>query len=379
MSESSPLSKTLSRPLEEPVLPQSPGRFARRWITSGKTVDKLLKRIASISKTMVSKKAVQKRSLSAPLAALAALSCLAISDLAQASNEFPPSTIGVVTVSRETRSLPTTREGSVSFVEGGYNTTTFSSFSVGQAASGALLTGSSTTVEMGYFEFDSDIIPAILTSASLQLFLPLDGLSGSAPTSTQSVEIRATDFNRLSSPGVYPDETPPFFFGDEVFARATVTTAEAGSMIVFHFNQAGLDYLKNAEGLGNPSVKLVTLIVPNNWPDLTPDNPTNNTIGGGVFVNTANLSPSLQPRLIINQIPDPATLDLTVQMNGIHPQINFVPAAGLNHQVQYSETLAPDSWISLPGAPHNTGSINDTEANLPTKRFYRVKLEAPAP
>ncbi len=54
--------------------------------------------------------------------------------------------------------------------------------------------------------------------------------------------------------------------------------------------------------------------------------------------------------------------------------ISFTPVAGKTHTVEFRPALGtgPD-WQALPGAPHNSGSVTDT--NTAPQRFYRIRVQ----
>jgi len=53
--------------------------------------------------------------------------------------------------------------------------------------------------------------------------------------------------------------------------------------------------------------------------------------------------------------------------------ISFPTQVGKNYTVEFRTDLSPNtSWQSLPGAPHNSGSI--TETNLTIQRYYRLRI-----
>lgn len=62
-------------------------------------------------------------------------------------------------------------------------------------------------------------------------------------------------------------------------------------------------------------------------------------------------------------------LDVT-QQNG-NCCIMFRPVTNLNHEVQFTTNL-PGGWTNLPGEPHNSGSVIDTNAAGSIHRFYRL-------
>jgi len=54
----------------------------------------------------------------------------------------------------------------------------------------------------------------------------------------------------------------------------------------------------------------------------------------------------------------------------------FTPCAGYNHTVEFANVVTTNTvWMALPGAPHNTGSLNVTNSVSP--RFYRVRADLP--
>jgi len=53
-------------------------------------------------------------------------------------------------------------------------------------------------------------------------------------------------------------------------------------------------------------------------------------------------------------------------------RLTFPTASGFDYAVEYRDDLGPQgSWQILPGAPHNSGEVTDT--NLAQERFYRLK------
>jgi len=73
--------------------------------------------------------------------------------------------------------------------------------------------------------------------------------------------------------------------------------------------------------------------------------------------------------LTVTTSPDPAG-------SGTLVHLSFPTAPGNTYTVEYRNSLAagPD-WQPLPGGPHNTGSV--VESNQDTQRFYRVRVEVP--
>jgi hypothetical protein len=52
--------------------------------------------------------------------------------------------------------------------------------------------------------------------------------------------------------------------------------------------------------------------------------------------------------------------------------LSFSPCPGRTNVVEYRNSLNAGTWQALPGAPHNSGSVTDT--NSVTVRFYRVRV-----
>ncbi|MEM1083328.1 MAG: hypothetical protein AAGI48_04350 [Verrucomicrobiota bacterium] len=267
-------------------------------------------------------------------------------------------------------------EGSVGYSDGIYTTGGNFRTIFGPSPSGIPLARTTNTFHLGYFEFDATALPETILSGSLELFLPFNGLAGSAPTSTQTFDLRSSTFDRIASPGTYNDEDVPNFAGEETLARVTITAADAGTTIAFEMNAAGIAYLQSAVDEGDSLVKLSTLVVDVDWPNTAIFTNEINRVGF-VFANTAGLPAMQQPRLVVNSLPDPATFGVAIQMTQTGPEVTFTPAAGFNHRVQYSTTLAPGSWNDLPGAPHNSGSVVDTNTGTDSGRFYQVVVELP--
>jgi hypothetical protein len=62
-----------------------------------------------------------------------------------------------------------------------------------------------------------------------------------------------------------------------------------------------------------------------------------------------------------------------VRTNGTQRvSLAFVPC-GCDHYVEYVNALDGSPWQTLPGAPHNTGAVTDT--NTASLRFYRVRMQ----
>ena len=52
--------------------------------------------------------------------------------------------------------------------------------------------------------------------------------------------------------------------------------------------------------------------------------------------------------------------------------LTFTPCTGHTNTVEFRDSLSTGIWQALPGAPHNTGSVTDTN-KVPT-RYYRVRV-----
>lgn len=97
-------------------------------------------------------------------------------------------------------------------------------------------------------------------------------------------------------------------------------------------------------------------------------------IGGGSVTGGNYAAASLE--LTVTGEVDLSSLDLQVRVNGSQSEVRFNPVSGFNHTVQFSDTLLALSWVDLPGAPHNSGTVNQGITGVP-KRFYRVILTVP--
>jgi len=74
-------------------------------------------------------------------------------------------------------------------------------------------------------------------------------------------------------------------------------------------------------------------------------------------------------------LPDPKAIDLSVAAEPGGARVQFNTEAGFDYRVDYSDTLLPDSWLPVAGAPHNAGNALDVSAVGVPKRFYRVVIE----
>ncbi len=52
--------------------------------------------------------------------------------------------------------------------------------------------------------------------------------------------------------------------------------------------------------------------------------------------------------------------------------LTFVPCSNGTNVVEFRDSLVSGAWQALPGAPHNSGSVTDT--NSVVTRFYRVRI-----
>jgi hypothetical protein len=72
------------------------------------------------------------------------------------------------------------------------------------------------------------------------------------------------------------------------------------------------------------------------------------------------------PNLAISVVPQPPG-------QGFRATLTFAPLAGRNHFVEFRDNLAATTaWQSLPGGPHNSGSVIDNASV--TQRFYRLRI-----
>lgn len=76
------------------------------------------------------------------------------------------------------------------------------------------------------------------------------------------------------------------------------------------------------------------------------------------------------------QALDPASLNLVATRVNDEVTATFNPVPGLNHYLEYSDTLQPGSWTVVPGAPHNSGIVTQAVPGV-VRRFYRVGLATP--
>ncbi|MFK7910121.1 MAG: PEP-CTERM sorting domain-containing protein, partial [Akkermansiaceae bacterium] len=172
---------------------------------------------------------------------------------------------------------------------------------------GGIIVGGEDTRSIGHFEFDASALPSTINSASLQLFLPNNGFGDDAFNSSQTIEVRSTDFDRTSSPGFYDQVHPPQFVGSDALAQVTITSANAGTTVSFDFNAAGLVYLQNAASGTDTAFNLATYLTAHTYPNrpllMNPSVPELRYLGS-VFENTGGQ----QAALVVNQIPEPSTL-----------------------------------------------------------------------
>jgi len=99
--------------------------------------------------------------------------------------------------------------------------------------------------------------------------------------------------------------------------------------------------------------------------------------GGGMFTGGTYELASATLTVSDAGPPDLSGLNLSIRMIGGVPRIEFNPVAGMQHTVEVSDALLPGTWTPLAGAPHNTGSLDDTSAGADRNRFYRIKVERP--
>lgn len=76
----------------------------------------------------------------------------------------------------------------------------------------------------------------------------------------------------------------------------------------------------------------------------------------------------------VSVIPVTKAIELDIRKAaGECVEICFTPKAGFNHTVMFSENQLPGTWTALPGAPHNGGSVIDSEME-PVRKFYSLLL-----
>lgn len=78
-------------------------------------------------------------------------------------------------------------------------------------------------------------------------------------------------------------------------------------------------------------------------------------------------------------VPLDEFLDARLVPAGGREEVRFNPVPGRTHRVEVSVTLEPDSWIPLPGAPHDLGSVVDPDSDAGPRRFYRILVEGEDP
>ena len=71
-------------------------------------------------------------------------------------------------------------------------------------------------------------------------------------------------------------------------------------------------------------------------------------------------------------IPRPTISSLALSGGRNRATITFTPCVGVNHLVEFRDQLERGAWQSLPGGPHNSGTVSDT--NSVGTRFYRVRV-----
>jgi hypothetical protein len=99
--------------------------------------------------------------------------------------------------------------------------------------------------------------------------------------------------------------------------------------------------------------------------------------GGGMFTGGTYDLASATLTVTDPAPSDLSGLNLSLRMIGGVPRIEFNPVAGMRHSVEFSDTLQPGTWTPLAGAPHDSGSLDDTSAGGDRNRFYRIKVERP--
>lgn len=98
-----------------------------------------------------------------------------------------------------------------------------------------------------------------------------------------------------------------------------------------------------------------------------------------------SLSSEIQ-QLIVNAVTFAGHIQSAIQLSLAIPvgvagdpvRLQFAPASGYDYTVQYRDGLGPMfDWHDLPGAPHNSGQVDDFDHV--TQRFYRLKVEKATP
>ncbi|MBK1855630.1 hypothetical protein JO972_11720 [Verrucomicrobiaceae bacterium 5K15] len=188
-----------------------------------------------------------------------------------AATTLAPATVGSISLESENEPPPTfpgerVFSGSVDFTPGAYSTGVTSTVTVGQAPNGATISTSQGNFSYGFFEFDITSLPENIHQATLNLTLPANGLAGSAPTSTQTIDIRLSDFDTSNFQSAYPDALPPDLLTGNIFAATQIMPSDAGSSIQFTFNEDGLNYLRSASSSSISTLKLIASIGTADYP-----------------------------------------------------------------------------------------------------------------
>jgi hypothetical protein len=98
--------------------------------------------------------------------------------------------------------------------------------------------------------------------------------------------------------------------------------------------------------------------------------------GGGAPFLGGDYTSAFVDLTVTNSSPCSIQLQVTRLANGGGPngtmQLTFGPCPGRNHTVEFRAALDDvPGWQSLPGAPHNSGSV--TVTNTTSQRFFRVR------
>ena len=100
--------------------------------------------------------------------------------------------------------------------------------------------------------------------------------------------------------------------------------------------------------------------------------------GGDPLLGGDYSAASIELEVVGNVVPPSLAITVGAQPpgQGFKVTLTFSPMAGRNHFVEFRDSFGADaSWQSLPGAPHNSGSVIDLTTS--PQRFYRLRIAAP--
>ncbi|MFK7911045.1 MAG: PEP-CTERM sorting domain-containing protein [Akkermansiaceae bacterium] len=232
-----------------------------------------------------------------------------------ATTTFDISSYGTITSTSSTTPLALRepeRTGAVSFTPNSYDTSIYALLQTSVTGlPGSGIKGNN-ELRYGYFEFGLFGITKPITSATFEIFLPANGLTGSADsiTQTQSVQLRVSDFNPTSFVAMYDGEAPPSFDTLQLVADASFSPADQGSMLVLNFSPEGINYLNTEVANGTPFLKFITEITSTGYPFTQPS--SNQVVyRAGVFENSDTVvAVENLPRLIVTEVPEPSSITL---------------------------------------------------------------------